>query len=233
VPDFLLLESGAPDNLLLESGDNLLLDDGTGALSAALRAAQLALEVYSGGEEALARASEHILEAFSGAPSVETTPSQIVLEVFSTASAETYASQIVLEVFSRRSEFLPVFLGTFGPLCWIEFDDPNGNTYVFAPTQLNDPITYYHGPKWGTILSFDRVTRALSSDDDGSIEGQRWGATFSDTTRYWRGVLGRPDITRLILNRKVRLRMISNEGRVNLETPRTVALGLLTTYGTN
>jgi hypothetical protein len=131
-----------------------------------------------------------------------------------------------------NAEFRPAFLGAFGPLIWIEFDDPTDDTiHVFSTTQLNDPPDYYHGPKKGTILRMERVTRALSSDDDGSIEGQRWGATLADTSRYWRGILGQEDFTRLILNRNVRLRMISNAGRLALEVPRTVALGLVQSYG--
>lgn len=143
-----------------------------------------------------------------------------------------YDSEQTVEPPDEEEEFVPD--GSFGPLLWIEFDDPVlGATRVFAKVDLNDPDEYYHGFKEGKILRLDRVVRALSSDDDGSLEGQSWGAEFDDSSYYWRGILGRGDLKRLITNRNVRLRMISNPGRLAQEIPRTVALGLIRAYETD
>lgn len=131
------------------------------------------------------------------------------------------------------TEFAPDFLETFGPIIWVEFDDPATlQVKAFAKVDVNDPPSYYHGFKEGTVLNVDRVSRALSSDDDGSIEGQSFGVTFADVNRYWRGLLGRSDLGRIIINRTIKLRMISNEGRLVADTPRTVALGILRSYAT-
>ena len=128
-------------------------------------------------------------------------------------------------------EFEPEFGTTFGPLIWIEFYNPATEAVIaHAKVDLNDSITYYKGQKFGKILSMDRVVRALSSDDDGVPEGQRWGATYDDNDRYFRNILGRSDFRRLILNGNVKMRMISNRGRLALEIPRTVALGLIRNY---
>ncbi len=131
------------------------------------------------------------------------------------------------------TEFAPDFLETFGPVIWAEFDDPvTLAVKAFAQVDVNDPPTYYHGFKEGTILSVDRVTRGLSSDDDGTNEAQSFSITFSDVNRYWRGILGRTDLARIIINKTLKLRMISNTGRLAGDTPRTVALGLVRSYTT-
>ncbi len=146
----------------------------------------------------------------------------------------TQSVRLVIISARNETEFLPEFQGTFGPLIWIEFEDPtdHGQIHVFSQVDLNDPASYYFGFKLGTMLSVDRVTRALSNDDDGSLEGQQFGVTFSDVDRYWRQIIGRDDLERIIINKNVKLRMISNVGRLAQEVPRTVALGIIRSYST-
>ena len=118
---------------------------------------------------------------------------------------------------------------TFGPLIWAELAEPGGTTYVAAPVDLPDPASYYHGYKAPTLLGAGRMRRALS-DDEGQYEAQRFTVTVDDTARRWRTYLGARDVTRLLLNRRVVCRMISDDGRRALQRPRTVAIGLVRGY---
>lgn len=118
---------------------------------------------------------------------------------------------------------------SFGPLLWAEVADPDGSTYVAAPVDLPDPATYYGGYKAPTLLGAGRVRRALS-DESGEYESQRFTVTLDDSARRWRTYLGMRDVTRLLLNRLVVCRMISDPGRRALLRPRTVAIGLIRSY---
>lgn len=117
---------------------------------------------------------------------------------------------------------------SFGPLVWAEFAGPDDATHVWAPVDLPDPSTYYHGFKSAKILGFGPVARALS-DENGDYESQRFEVTLSDIDRTIRTWLG-TDATRLLVNKLLVLRMISDTGRRALERPRTVAIGLVRTY---
>jgi len=117
---------------------------------------------------------------------------------------------------------------SFGPLVWVEFAAPDNTTHVWAPVDLPDPSTYYHGFKSAKILGFGPTVRALS-DENGDYESQRFEVTIADVDRTVRGWLG-TEATRLLVNKLLVMRMISDAGRRALERPRTVALGLVRAY---
>lgn len=118
---------------------------------------------------------------------------------------------------------------SFGPLLWAEIEQPDGSTTVHAPVDLPDPPTYYHGYKGPSLLGAGRVRRALS-DEQGQYESQRFTLSLDDTARTWRALLGTPSSARLLLNKRVVVRMVSDPGRRTLQRPRTVALGLIRSY---
>ena len=117
---------------------------------------------------------------------------------------------------------------SFGPLVWVEVLGPDGDTRAYAPVALPDPSTYYWGWKPPALLNVGRVARALS-DEDGQYESQRFSTTLDDMDRQWRIWLG-DMATRLILNKRVVLRMISEPAWRAKLRPRTVALGLIRDY---
>lgn len=117
---------------------------------------------------------------------------------------------------------------SFGPLVWVEVVGPDDEVYVSAPVTLADPATYYHGYKAPKLLSVGRIARALS-DELGQYESQRFSVSLDDMDRQWRSWLGDLD-TRLILNKRVTVRMISETAWRQKLRPRTVALGLIRDY---
>ena len=118
---------------------------------------------------------------------------------------------------------------SFGPLVWAELENPDGTTTVHAPVDLPDAPTYYHGYKGPSLLGAGRIRRALS-DESGQYESQRFTVDLDDTARTWRALLGQPSAARLLLNKRVVVRMVSDPGRRAQQRPRTVALGLIRSY---
>ena len=145
------------------------------------------------------------------------------------AALEARLAQTVVEVLMPyEPEIIVVTAESFGPLVWAEFSAPDASTHVWAPVDLPDPSTYYHGFKSAKILGFGPVVRALS-DENGDYESQRFEVVLSDIDRTIRGWLG-TEATRLLVNKLLVMRMISDTGRRALERPRTVAIGLVRSY---
>jgi hypothetical protein len=118
---------------------------------------------------------------------------------------------------------------SFGPLIWAEFAAPDGTTHVWAPVDLPDPDSYYHGYKSPKLITAGRVVRALS-DEQGEYQGQTFEITISDIDKVIRSFLGRTDAQRHLINRLLVLRMISEEDWRAKRTPRTVAIGKVRRY---
>jgi len=126
-------------------------------------------------------------------------------------------------------EYAPTPGESTAPVLWAEVAEPTGDVYAASGLDVADPGSYYHGYKAPTLLGAGRMRRALS-DDEGQYEAQRFTVTVDDTARRWRTYLGARDVTRLLLNRRVVCRMISDDGRRALQRPRTVAIGLVRGY---
>jgi hypothetical protein len=117
------------------------------------------------------------------------------------------------------------------PLTWIELH--NEDPRAFAEVDLNDRSSYYLGFKAATVLSWAKVTRGLS-DHQGTLEHLAYGCTFSDTTRYFRGLLDDVSVpaaaTRFLTNRPTVERMIDDDQRRVEGIPRVIANGFINDY---
>jgi hypothetical protein len=116
--------------------------------------------------------------------------------------------------------------GSFGPVVWIEFSSPDNSMQVWAPVPLPDPASYYYGYKAPKLLSAGVIQRTLS-DEQGQYSAQRFGFVVSDLDRYLATLLG---ADQWLLNRRVVMRLISDEQRRALGIPRTVGIGLVRGY---
>lgn len=170
------------------------------------------------------------------APVIDVRVSQAPIEILmsgmsgaATTATRLLVSQAALEVL-LPFEMEPIVdpATSFGPLLWVEFAAPDSTTHVWAEVDLPDPSTYYHGWKAAKLIGLGPIKRALS-DEDGDYEAQRFEVTITDIDRTVRAWLG-SEATRVLVNRLLVMRMISDEGRRALERPRTVAIGLVRSY---
>jgi hypothetical protein len=113
---------------------------------------------------------------------------------------------------------------------WAEFTDRHGGLKVWTDMArpLPDPATYFGGYKEDRVIQWDEITRAFS-DRQGQYEGMTFGVRLHDLDRAIRGMLG-TDATRMFLNAPLVVRMISDDDRRALLTPRTVARGFVRGY---
>ena len=126
-------------------------------------------------------------------------------------------------------EVEPEIAQSFGPLVWVEWGGSDDAIRVWAPVDLPDPSTYYHGYKTPWLLSAGKVVRALS-DEQGEYQGQTFDVTVNDTSRDLRTLLGTSDDRRHLLNTRGVMRMISQDDWRAKLVPRTVAIGKLRNY---
>lgn len=127
------------------------------------------------------------------------------------------------------NEVAPEIAQSFGPLVWVEWEGSDDTIRVWAPVDLPDPSTYYHGYKAPKLLSAGRVVRALS-DEQGEYQGQTFEITVQDTDRDLRTLLGLSDGRRHLLNTRMVMRMISQADWRARRVPRTVAIGQVRNY---
>ena len=194
--------------------------------SATERVSQVGVE-YLDGQTATERVSQVGVE-YLDAQTAQVRISQVGLEYITPKVIPTWVSQFGIEVILPYVEEVFEPGQSFGPLVWVEVLGPDGDTRAYAPVALPDPSTYYWGWKPPALLGVGRVARALS-DEHGQYESQRFSTTLDDMDRQWRIWLG--DVaTRLILNKRVVLRMISEPAWRAKLRPRTVALGLIRDY---
>ena len=99
MPAFLLLETGAPDNLLLETGDNLLLDDGL----AEGHVTQVQREIWTTGE-------------------VDSWLSRINREVWTSGVVPSWVTQVQREIWT--SQQVPTYLTQIGREIWWRVPPP-------------------------------------------------------------------------------------------------------------
>lgn len=154
--------------------------------------------------------------------------SQVGVEYATPRPIPTWVTQVGIEYAVPYIEEVFEPGQSFGPLVWVEVLGPDGTTRAYAPVTLPDPSTYYYGYKPPELLNVGRVARALS-DEQGQYESQRFATTLDDVRRQWRVWLGET-ATRLILNKRVVLRMISEPAWRAKLRPRTVAIGLIRDY---
>lgn len=114
------------------------------------------------------------------------------------------------------------------PLTWIELTTRDENLHVFAEVDLNDPADYYGGYKAPWVIKFLAITRGLS-DRLGQPEHMAFGAVLSDTTRFFRELLDNV-ATKYLVNRPLTERMIDDDARRLLGTPRLAAVGYVNAY---
>jgi hypothetical protein len=113
-------------------------------------------------------------------------------------------------------------------LAWVEVTDALLTKHVWAKVALPDPYFYYGGFKTGRILHWGLITRALS-DREGQYEGSGFNWSVSDTDRVIRALLADPT-TRYFPNLPIVVRMILDEDRRLLLTPRTMLRAIVTSY---
>ena len=211
----------------LTRDETITVTDSGGAQVPVTRVTQVGVE-YADGQEAAARVTQVGVEYADGQTATARI-TQFGLEYAGPRIIPTYVTQFGIEYALPYVEAAWEPGDSFGPLIWAELAEPTGGTYVAAPVDLPDPASYYHGYKAPTLLGAGRVRRALS-DEAGQYEAQRFTVTLDDRDRRWRTYLGARDLTRLLLNRRVVCRMISDTGRRALLRPRTVAIGLVRSY---
>lgn len=114
------------------------------------------------------------------------------------------------------------------PLTMLSFIDRNGDRHVYAEVDLNDPSFYEGGYKAPWVLKWIIITRGFS-DRTGSIEHMVFGATLSDTERFFRALLDDPT-NRFLTNRPLWEKMIDDEDRRRLQLWRYVANGYVSDY---
>lgn len=211
--------SNAIDDLpCTESVSHLVLDVATEPAACALRACHMVLDV-----------------ATLVVVSVPVEVYHLVLDVASEpAVCSLDVAHVVLDVATlvepwKGPEEGDDLTGELVPLVWAEMTLADGTTKVFSKVELNDPATYFGGPKDPQLLSAGSVKRALS-DRMGNYEAAQFILIFSDCNRILRGALD-SQTTKWLLNRFVAVRMISDEGRRLLKIPRTVAIGYIRDYG--
>jgi hypothetical protein len=122
------------------------------------------------------------------------------------------------------------------PLTWLEHyvEDPvnsvpASSNRTYAEVDLCDRSTYYLGYKAPYVLEWAHITRGLS-DHQGNLEHLSFGATCSDTSRYFRGLLADAAGTRFFTNRPAVERMIDDDDRRVEGVPRLVANGFISDY---
>jgi len=207
--------------------ETLTVTDNGGAQVHVDRVTQFGVE-YADTQSATARVTQTGVE-YADTQSATARVTQFGLEYAGPRIIATLVTQFGIEYAMPYVE--PVWEpgDSFGPLVWAELENPDATTTVHAPVDLPDPEGYYHGFKASDLLSAGRIRRALS-DEEGQFESQRFTVTLSDQSRTWRAYLGSVSASRLLLNKRVVLRMISDEGRRALLRPRTVGIGLVRSY---
>lgn len=98
----------------------------------------------------------------------------------------------------------------------------------FAEVDLNDAEDYYGGYKAPRVLSWHPIQRGLS-DHAGHIQHLQFGAIYSDTDHFFRGLLDSPT-TKYLTNRPYDIHVIDDENRrLELEA-QLVANGFIGDY---
>lgn len=94
--------------------------------------------------------------------------------------------------------------------------------HVFSDRPLPDPASYYGGWKEERVYKWGKIRRALSGWD-GQYEVSDLTVMLDDHDRFIRDL----DESDLLINASVVVRMITDEGRRALETPRVVFRGVI------
>jgi hypothetical protein len=114
---------------------------------------------------------------------------------------------------------------------WIETygKDANGNakTFYSAERNLNDPSTYYGGPKSGRIMKWGTYSLALS-DRTGQLQGGTIGYTQADNDRLIRNALTNPLQYGLITAQQVIRCLLETDRIAHVLTPLVIWRGLVT-----
>ena len=118
--------------------------------------------------------------------------------------------------------------GTVG-LTWCEFTSRDLVMRPWSTVALPDPLGYYGGFKEPRVTEWGRITRALSEMRSGQMEGMEFTVVLSDSDRLIRQLLAQAS-TKYFVNRPLVVRMIDDDARRALETPRTVMRGLISGY---
>ena len=145
-----------------------------------------------------------------------------VEHAYAPPASQTRATQLTVEIIRQRREVLFADATVFVGITWIEVTTRSGAFYVWSDRPLPDPITYYGGWKAPRVIQWGRIRRALSGFD-GQYETSDFSVTFSDTDRLLRGL----DDAGELLNATVIVRMITDEGRRALQTPRVAYRGII------
>jgi len=190
------------------------------------RVTQFGVE-YLDGQSVGVRVTQQGVEYLDG-QSAGVRITQVGIEYLTPRPIETRVTQFGLELLFPYVEEIFEPGQSFGPLVWAEVVGADNVIRAYAPVTLVDPAAYYSGYKVARLLGMGRIARALS-DEQGQYESQRFSTTLDDVDRTWRDWLG-DAATRLILNDRVVVRMISEPAwRLKLR-PRTVAIGLVRDY---
>lgn len=108
-------------------------------------------------------------------------------------------------------------------LTWLELTTPSGlQPAPFTDRPLPDPAFYYRGWKAPRVIQWGRIRRALSGFN-GEYETSDFSITCSDIDRFLRGL----DDANDLVNASAVVRMITDDGRRALQTPRVVYRGVV------
>lgn len=113
-------------------------------------------------------------------------------------------------------------------LTWVELTDRAGDLHVWSKVALPDPSTYFGGYKDDRVVTWGRLSRALS-DRAGQFEATDFSWTVADTDRALRSLLS-TDATKFFRNRPAVVRMIDDASWRLKKTPRTVIRGYVDDY---
>jgi hypothetical protein len=114
------------------------------------------------------------------------------------------------------------------PLTYLEVTTRDAETRAFAEVDLNDAPDYHYGYKAPWVVRFLTIARGLS-DRNGQIEHLSFGAVFSDTMRYFRGLL-EDVVNKYLTNRPLAEWFIDDEDRRIEGLPRLAAVGYVNDY---
>lgn len=130
-----------------------------------------------------------------------------------------YISGVVLNPPAVVFENAKITIG----LTWIEVIMRSGGFHVWSDRPLPDPIGYYGGWKEARVIKWDKFTRQLSNRWDGQYTLPTATITLTD----WDRTIRQLDNDNELLGATFVVRMIDDDGRRALKTPRVVCRGTI------
>ena len=233
----LLLTSGSPDNLLLQTGDNLLLvqdvaataDAGGNTILRTAPAVTLLAVMLAGGNTITRTAPNTVgtVQADAGANTITRTAPAVTGTTRQTVDAGGNRLHRTAPAVALRYHEPAGVATRQAPDVWIALTvvrsgSPDTVTYRWSTRALADPPSYYGGFKAARVVSggWGDVSRSLSSID-GQYQVATWSVELDDTDGAIRALL-EDDEAQHELRWEGAVYLVSETGRKAGVTPRTL-----------